>query len=186
LDEAIELYRDALERSRRVNGPDHPATWLTLANLGNTLRLRGDADQAEQHLRAALDGQSKHLGVAAPATLEASHNLSQLLMSAGRGDEALQLTQQAYEAVRGKPDCGPALAVRVRQRHAAMLLQNARFAEAEPIARETLSIAEPILKPTSPLLAQIKSTLADSLQGQGRADEAARLRPRPATTSVTR
>jgi serine/threonine protein kinase len=185
LDAAVDAYKDALQRSIRVNGPDHPGTWLATANLGTAQRLQRDLAASETQLRAALEGQKRHLGDAAPPTLETMHNLSLVLLDAGRSDEALLLAKQAFDTVQAAANAGPASLLRVRQRYTAVLVQLKRYAEAEPLARENLQLAEKALRPASGLLAEIRRTLADILDAQGRPDEAARYRPPPATTNTS-
>jgi len=182
--ESVEVYRALLARSVRVNGPEHPSTWRATANLGNALRLVGNAGEAESLLRAALKGQEKTFGAAAPPTLETSHNLSQVLLTAGRTDEALDLARQSFDVVCRQVDPSSVSSLRVRLRYAVILVSRKQFADAEPIAREAVRLGETVLKPTSPMLAQIRTVLADSLAGQGKHDEASRVRPttNPVTT----
>jgi hypothetical protein len=57
-----------------------------------------------------------------------------------------------------------------------MLVKLGRFAEAEPVARDALERAEQLLKPRAPLRDQVVTTLAQCLEGLGRADEARAVR----------
>lgn len=183
LAESVEVYRALLARSVRVNGQEHPSTWRATANLGNALRLVGNYAEAESQLRAALKGQEQVFGAAAPPTLETSHNLSQVLLTVGRSDEAIDLARQSFDVMCRQVDPASVSSLRVRLRYAVILISLKQYADAEPIAREALRLGESVLKPTSPMLAQIRAALADSLEGQGKLDEASRVRPttNPAT-----
>ena len=57
LDEAAQLLRDALERSRDVLGAQHMDTLISSSNLGVLLRNRGDRlDEAKDLIRVAVEG----------------------------------------------------------------------------------------------------------------------------------
>ena len=68
LTEVENMYRRALAIQDRSLGREHPATALTLNNLGGLLAVRGDFAQAEQMQRAALGTMEKVFGEQHPDT----------------------------------------------------------------------------------------------------------------------
>jgi hypothetical protein len=53
LAEAEPYFREALEKSRRVQGEQHPTTLIFTANLGHVLQLQGEHQEAVDLLAAA-------------------------------------------------------------------------------------------------------------------------------------
>ena len=88
LTEAENMYRRALGIQERTLGPDHPATALTLNNLGGLLATRGDFAQAEQMQRAALATMEKVFGEQHPDTAGVLTSLALALDNQGKIVEA--------------------------------------------------------------------------------------------------
>jgi len=128
LTEAENMYRRALAIQDRALGRDHPATALTLSNLGGLLATRGDFAQAEQMQRAALATMEKVFGEQHPDTAAVLTSLALALDSQGKVVEAETIYKRAIESSRrsGNPrsllindaNLGYALAKRGRYREA--------------------------------------------------------------------
>jgi tetratricopeptide (TPR) repeat protein len=106
LDEAEALLREALERTQRVLGPDHPLTLTTMNNLGSLLLAREQLDEAERLLRQAVVGRRRVLGDAHPQTLTAMEKLSRVLRDKGNRVEAETLLLEAERALSSNPASG--------------------------------------------------------------------------------
>jgi CHAT domain-containing protein/Tfp pilus assembly protein PilF len=128
LTEAENMYRRALAIQDRALGRDHPATALTLNNLGGLLATRGDFAQAEQMERAALATMEKVFGEQHPDTAAVLTSLALALDSQGKVVEAEVVYKRAIDSSRrsGNPrallindaNLGYALAKRGRYREA--------------------------------------------------------------------
>ncbi len=88
--EAEPLYREALDASRRVLGPEHPDTLISRENnlafllaIARPVRRSGAAVSRE-----ALDARRRVLGAEHPDTLISVNNLASLFASQGRYAEA--------------------------------------------------------------------------------------------------
>ena len=90
VDEAEALYREVLEIRRETLGEQHPATLISLGNLGGLLRAKG-SPEAERVTRAAYDGMKRLRGPGHPYTLIYEGNLAFFLIEAERGAEALEV-----------------------------------------------------------------------------------------------
>ena len=128
LTEAENMYRRALAIQDRSLGRDHPATALTLNNLGGLLAVRGDFAQAETMQRAALGTMEKVFGEQHPDTAAVLTSLAIALDNQGKIVEAEATYKRAIDASRrtGNPrallindaNLGYALAKRGRNREA--------------------------------------------------------------------
>ncbi len=86
--EAVPLYREALAIRRAVYGPDHPAVWLALQNLGAAYYYIGELDQAIAIARqraASIERAYPDGHWRVPAAHE---GIGELLLGAGRFAEA--------------------------------------------------------------------------------------------------
>jgi len=128
LSEIENLYRRALVIQERSLGREHPATALTLSNLGGLLAVRGDYAQAEQMQRAALETMEKVFGEQHPDTAAVLTSLALALDNQGKIVEAEATYKRAIDVSRrtGNPrsllintsSLGYALAKRGRYREA--------------------------------------------------------------------
>jgi hypothetical protein len=71
LAEAEPLYREALEKRRRVLGEDHPHTLVSLGNMGILLARQGKPAEAEPFLLDSHEKRSRVLGEQHPLTVAA-------------------------------------------------------------------------------------------------------------------
>jgi len=95
--EAESVYRDALQVQRRVLGPQHPDTLLTMDNLNNTLAEQGRYAEAERLCRETLDIRRRVLGPEHRDTATSKYELAGLLARQGRPNEALAELRDAVD-----------------------------------------------------------------------------------------
>jgi len=96
-DQAEELEVQALETRKRVLGPEHPDTLISMANLASTYRNQGRWDHAEELEIQALETRKRVLGLEHPDTLISMANLASTYRNQGRWDQAEELEIQALE-----------------------------------------------------------------------------------------
>ncbi|KXZ52566.1 hypothetical protein GPECTOR_9g610 [Gonium pectorale] len=144
LEEAAELYREALRISCRALGDDHPDTASSTNNLAGVLQSLGRLEEAEPLLKRSLDVTIRTLGANHPHTATNYNNLGVLYRSRGQLAEASAHFAAAYDitlAVLGPehPDCITscnnlvhALRAEGRLREAEQLLRQATEGAAPP------------------------------------------------------
>lgn len=76
LQDARELYEQALAARRRVLGDDHPKTLLSMHNLAETLKELGDLEGAHVLHDQALASRQRVLGDEHPDTRTSMKNLA--------------------------------------------------------------------------------------------------------------
>ncbi len=94
------LYMQALEWSRKVNGPEHPTTIYGMESLGwllNQANEPGKAVQAEKQYRQALALREKRTGNDDPDRFRALFGLIDALRIQKKFDDALPLAKQSIE-----------------------------------------------------------------------------------------
>jgi hypothetical protein len=74
-DLALPLYRDALQRGRRVLGNRHPRTLSMIQNMGHSLYSSGDTATGIELLEEAVAGCTAVLGADHPSTRSARETL---------------------------------------------------------------------------------------------------------------
>ena len=95
--EAEKIYRQALDIQRRVVGPEHPDTLLTMDNLNNTVAEQGRYAEAEKLCRETLDIRRRVLGSEHRDTATSKYELAGLLARQGRRGEALSVLREAVD-----------------------------------------------------------------------------------------
>lgn len=137
--EAEACFREALERSRRVLGPDHPETIDRIFRLGVLLLER--PDEAFPLWREALERRRRVRGETHPDTLSATLNFAQVLNDIGkRPAEAEALLAEAVAAhLRAFDGPHPNTAL-LLDRHAEYLRRMGRLDEAEAEARRAVNM----------------------------------------------
>ena len=95
---AESLFKEALEISQTVYGPEHPDTAGDMNNLAELYRRTGDYAKAEPLYQEALKIQQKILGPDHPSTAISLSNLTLLELDLGNMQEAKRLAQLEYTA----------------------------------------------------------------------------------------
>jgi hypothetical protein len=108
--EADKLYAEVLQAKRRVLGPEHPDTLLSMGNLASALRGEQRYAEAEKLL---LEGWRGALGDKHPDTASTAYDLACVLALEGRQDGAFanlrfavehELPAQARQGLEKDPD----------------------------------------------------------------------------------
>jgi tetratricopeptide (TPR) repeat protein len=170
VEDARKLREEILEIQRRSMGPEHPDTLSTLAQLGVDHLYAGRPDEGARVMEDALrqaEGRTDAL-----AKLKWVPNaLAQAYDDSGQFEKAEPLLRVEVKRAR------VALGAEYPQTAAALaslgknLLQQKKFAEAEPLLRECLAIREKLLADHW-LLFNVRSMLGEALLGQSKPAEA--------------
>ncbi|GAB3099443.1 protein kinase domain-containing protein [Lysobacter terrae] len=94
-DEALAALQDALARSKRQLGADHPEYLWRQVSLGDMLMMRGEYDQADALFSHIHEGLVETIGDNHPRTLTAVHYLGLIRLERGQPAKALPLLQRA-------------------------------------------------------------------------------------------
>ena len=100
LSESEPYRREALEKSRRVLGEEHPDTVLAIKNMGFLLQEEGKLSEAEPYFREVLEKQRRVLGEEHPFTLVSTVNMGYLLQAEGKLAEAEPYYREGLEKCR--------------------------------------------------------------------------------------
>jgi non-specific serine/threonine protein kinase/serine/threonine-protein kinase len=139
--EAEKLGRETLEARRRVLGPEHPDTLLSMMNLSNTLQSESKYAEAEKLQRETLDIQRRVLGPEHPDTLSSMNNLAYLLQEEGRYAEAEKSYRETLGIVPRVLGPNHPLALMLMQNLGITLSHEKRYAEAKNLFREVIEKA---------------------------------------------
>ncbi len=91
------LFQHALDVQRRVLGPEHPQTIITMTNLAEAFEMAGDYAQAEKVLKPALEIERRTLGPAHPSTALSEYDLGCIEARLGHREEALSLLRESLD-----------------------------------------------------------------------------------------
>lgn len=139
-DRAQALYEQCLALARRKLGSEHQDTISTIVNLGTLHRDLKRYDQAEPLIFEAVNLSRKTLGLGSPNTQIIISHWSELCQERGQPEKAEPVLRELVAYVREHPGPGRFLLANELSYLAANLIDQKRFAEAEPIARECLEI----------------------------------------------
>jgi tetratricopeptide (TPR) repeat protein len=91
---------EALDIKRRILGPEHPVTLLSMGNLASTLERMGQYPEAEKLFRQTLDIRRRVLGPEHPDTLLSMNDLRGILGKEGQFEVGEKLLRQTIEIQR--------------------------------------------------------------------------------------
>ena len=181
---AADVLREALAARRAAGTVDDPFTRTLLMNLGWTLHHTEDWDEMAEALEEAHAGALAELGPGDPSTLNLAGGAADARLHQGRTEAALELADSALAAA--DPEGTPGEVLTLRSARCRALFLAGRGAEAEPelaaLLTDLAAKGESGAIPPKMFLAVELGHLAQTLEGQGRADEAQALRdltPRP-------
>ena len=172
LNQAIDLFEQAVADRERVLGPDHPDTLASRNNLANAYESAGRLKQAIPLLEQVLADSERVLGPDHPYTLTSRNNLAAAYESAGRLEQAIDLFEQTLtdsKRVLGS-DHPHTLTLRGNLAHA--YESAGRVSEAIPLFEQVLADSERILGPDHPDTLTSRNNLAHAYQSAGRLGEA--------------
>lgn len=99
-----EINEDVLAHQRRILGPSHPHTYMTLTSLASDLAISGAYDSAVRAVplaREAHEGFKRIFHESHPRTLSAANNLGLASRVVGRYAEARDIDEDTYHRRRG-------------------------------------------------------------------------------------
>ncbi|KAL5043112.1 hypothetical protein BDW71DRAFT_210570 [Aspergillus fruticulosus] len=91
------LYKELLEIDQERNGPEHPSTLTSMANLASTYWDQGRWNEAEKLDIQVMERRKAILGAEHPDTLTSMANLASTYLHQGRWNEAEKLDIQVME-----------------------------------------------------------------------------------------
>jgi len=136
------LQRETLDIQRRVLGPEHPNTLLTMYNLNLTLLDEDHFAEAEKLQRETIEIERRILGPEHPDTLNAMSNLVLTLIEEGRYPEAEKLARETLDIQRRVLGPENSDTVLTLEYEAADLSHEGRYGEAQELFRELIKTAE--------------------------------------------
>ena len=95
VEDAEALHRRSLNIFKRMLGPNHTWTLLSIADLGDISLARGQLEAAEGLFMSALGGMEEHLGKSHNYTVKIYQDLGELLLMMERKEEALGFLEKA-------------------------------------------------------------------------------------------
>jgi tetratricopeptide (TPR) repeat protein len=137
LDRSIPLFDECLKRLRVKSGEDHPVTTRVKANLGVTYKDAGRLAEALPLLEEANRAVRKY-----PTLREFRGELLDAYIKAGRKDEADALAKEMLTEDRAAYPAGSPQLAGMLDQVGSSTLKMKRWAEAEAVAREALTIRE--------------------------------------------
>ena len=170
LDRSVPLFEETLKLMESKLGPDHPDTLMTQANLGVNYRDAGRAAFGAQLMEEALERAGARPDALA-ALAFVPPQLAAAFDAAGQFAKAEPYHRSALEHARkrfGTNDPRYAMAL---ASFGSNLLEQEKWAEAEPIVRECLAIREHFQPDGWPTF-NVRSLVGGSLLGQKKYAEA--------------
>jgi tetratricopeptide (TPR) repeat protein len=169
------LHEEVLRLRKAKLGPDHPDTLHSMWAVAVAYNINGRIFEAIALHEDVLRLRKAKLGPDHPATLQSMRGLAWAYQDTDRLDEAIRLSEEALELYKAKlgldhPDTPIMIGV-----HAGsvgrMRLQQKKYAEAEPLLRENLSMRKAVM-PNDWRDFHSESLIGESLLGQKKFDEA--------------
>lgn len=97
-DEAVTVAHRVVRDAERIHGPGHPWTLGSYLDLADALNTTRSYEEAETLLRRTRERITDSLGARHSLVLRADEVLTKVLLRAGRGQEARELTERTLEA----------------------------------------------------------------------------------------
>jgi len=152
LAEAQSLFAEGMQAARAGLG-SHPMTAMIEHHYADVLRELGRVDEAIDLAQTAFDWYRAHQDWSPGEAAHARRVLTAALRAAGRGEEALEVTREAVEAIRQRPGATPGALASALAGYAAEAIaigDTASLESAEGTLRECLEIREAILPDDHP------------------------------------
>jgi serine/threonine protein kinase len=172
--DAVPLLEETLKLMKTKLGPDNGNTLNAMNNLALAYRAAGQLTQAVSLLEETLKLMKTNLGPDHPGTLNTANNLADAYQAAGRLTDAVPLSEETLTLCSAKLGARHPTTLRALNNLAALslaLLRQEKFTDAEPLARECLTIYETTL-PDDWRTFSDRSLLGGSLLGQKKYAEA--------------
>jgi serine/threonine protein kinase len=172
--DAVPLLEETLKLMKAKLGPDNVITLDAMNNLAIAHQAAGQLAQAVSLLEKTLKLMKTTLGPDHPVTLNTANNLANAYQATGRLTEAVPLSEDTLALCSAKLGAQHPTTLRALNNLAAWsraLLVQGKFTDAEPLARECLTIYETNL-PDDWRTFSDRSFLGGSLLGQEKYAEA--------------
>jgi eukaryotic-like serine/threonine-protein kinase len=173
-EEALAVFRQALDIRRELLGPRHIQAIFPLGNISGVLAKLGEGDEAIALSRQFLLDLSTLLGERHPSVAEARGHFGLLLMRLGRGEEAEAQGRDALERMRRAFGYQHSAVGWQLGNLAHILVANGKLEEAEQTMRSALEIRRDATPggQESPMLGRLTSDLGAIVARRGRHAEA--------------
>jgi serine/threonine protein kinase len=173
--EAEQLFRQTLERARRVLGEEHRLTLQLQMSVADTIHDQSSERFVEAELlyRQCLQAETQILGEEDEDTLETMDSLAWLLHEwLSKWQEAERLCRRCLEIRRRLLTAKHPATLETQNDLAQILLVNGEWKEGERLSREAFQLARSVLGPRHNLTLEIEHELAMHLSGLDRLEEA--------------
>jgi tetratricopeptide (TPR) repeat protein len=137
--QAEPLYHQTLEIRRRVLGPEHPDTLISINNLANVYWSQGNFTQAESLYSEAMETQRRILGPEHPDTLLSMGNLASTYAEEHKYAQAEPLFTQTLEISRRVLGPEHTNTLGFLSDYATMYQRQGQYAEAETYAAQVVA-----------------------------------------------
>jgi Tfp pilus assembly protein PilF len=164
-DRALPLLKETLALRKSKLGADDPQTLTSMSNLAFVYQAVGQHDRALPLFEQALAGRKAKLGADQPDTLTSVFNLARGYEAAGNLDRELPLRQELADLWKRKAGADSTQYATAQAALGLNLLQQEKWAEAETVLREALTIRE-AKEPDDWKTFNAKSMLGGALLGQ--------------------
>ncbi|KAF2190316.1 HET-domain-containing protein [Zopfia rhizophila CBS 207.26] len=172
--EAQRAFVQVMETRKRVLGPEHPDTLISMGNLASTYRNQGRWKEAEELNVQVMETFKRVLGEEHPDTLTSMANQASTYRNQGRWKEAEELNVQVMETFKRvlgpeHPDTLTSMA------NLALTFWNqGRWKEAEELNVQVMETRKRVLGKEHPSTLTSMGNLASTYMNQGRAVEGGR------------
>jgi eukaryotic-like serine/threonine-protein kinase len=165
---SIEMFERAIESQLRVEGPGALLESHALLGIAETLRSRGDFDQALQKIQATVEMRRSLIGTSHDDYAQAIQAYGETQLELGNVEAAgPALTEALAIYRRGRVEGHYEIAV-AQIGYALLLLSTGKAAEAEKETREAIAIFQKVYPAGHRTLAAAQSALGESLLLQGK------------------
>jgi tetratricopeptide (TPR) repeat protein len=161
------LQEQVLDARRRLLGPEHPDTLISMNNLAHTLSAQGDLPGARALQERVLDLRRRTLGPEHPDALRSLNNLAETLSAQGDLPGARELQEQVLEACRrtlGLEHPGTLISL---NNLASTLQAQGDLPGARALQEQVLEAHRRLLGPEHPDALRSLNNLAETLSAQG-------------------
>ncbi|MEM8998424.1 MAG: tetratricopeptide repeat protein, partial [Acidobacteriota bacterium] len=171
LDDAAEMYREALRIQRLLVNRDHPETGNLLNNLAVVFRAQGKLDEAAETHGEARSLRRRVFGETHSSVAQSTANLAAVLRELGRLEDAAEAYAEAITILEQTSGGLHPMIPRLGARVASIQVELGRPELAEEMLRRDLDRQRDATAPAT-LLADLGSGLAAAVAAQGRYGEA--------------
>ncbi len=144
---ALSVYQEALQRSEKVLGPEHPLTAACMARLAKVYALLGFFDQALPLAQKSLKIREKALGPETPQTAHSLLVLGSLYGQMGAHEKALHLLQQGLRISDKAAGADAPMTAAALNNLALLYAQMGSLDQALPLAQRAVQIREQVFGP---------------------------------------